>query len=825
MKNVYWCSLSTFLLAFFTSFSAWAQPLDCFASYSYYSDPATPQSVMFFDASFTTSAVTNYVWDFGDGTSSNEPSPTHTYAQMGNYNVSLAISTDDSCSSSVTYNLTLFDYNCYPSFYYTMPLPNDLFTFQFIDYSYVLTGSITSYNWDFGDGSSSSEASPIHTYTEGGIFTATLTLETSDCGTLTLSQPVYSNNGWGPCETDFYAYSDFPVSTQNYFVGSQYTGGDVTSWLWNFGDGTTSMGQTATHEYQVAGVYDVTLTTTTTDGCQDVTTYQTYGYDPNACMASFWYSPTMGGNFDFYSYSYVPGNNVTYTWDFGDGTTATTTEPNVSHEYTTVGVYSATLTVSSDECSSTTTYDVWVDEYYLLDCIASFSYWQNNPSNWAELTFFDYSFSATGVTSWLWDFGDGTTSTEASPNHAYSAYGTYDVSLTITSADCENTMAYPVYVQENTWYDPCYSSFYYYQNYGDSTTVNFYADSYFWWFWYDSTYTNNYVFDWDFGDGTTGEGQNPVHTYPTTGTYSVTLHMTNAETGCDETITYDVFVDDNAGWWFDGCYASYWFSQDPAAPMSLTFYNASYSSSSNLAYTWDFGDGAMSTESDPTHTYGDDGIYNVSLTITGDDGCTNTFAMDVWIGDNVWYPDGCQAIFSADISGQMVNFMDFSTSSDNVTAWTWDFGDGLGSTDQNPSHEYSAPGIYTGYLTIATDDECSSTFQLDIDLLNGVVSGGNGFNFLIATTATQAPSVANLKVKIAPNPANSVVNMSFVSAAAFEYQAIISDVNGATIQRQNLAAKKGENTQSFDVSTLPSGVYALSLRTNDAVKTLRFVKF
>src|SRR5687768_13457285 len=124
------------------------------------------------------------------------------------------------------------------------------------------------------------------------------------------------------------------------------------------------------------------------------------------------------------------------------------------------------------------------------------------------------------------------------------------------------------------------------------------------------------------------------------------------------------------------------------------------------SYSWDFGDGASSDEQNPTHTYANSGTFNVCLTIVAHNpGCTATFCHHVVIHGPP--PGHCNASFTAhqpDPEQPVIDFTDGSTSDGTIGAWSWDFGDGNSSTDQNPTHTYAEPGNYLVCLTIIDDD-------------------------------------------------------------------------------------------------------------------------
>ncbi len=220
-------------------------------------------------------------------------------------------------------------------------------------------------------------------------------------------------------------------------------------------------------------------------------------------------------------------------------------------------------------------------------------------------------------------------------------------------------------------------------------------------------------FTWNFGDGATSTLTNPTHLYAQAGEYTVLLTANNDECG---TITFEdqvYVIEDSVN--TERCFADFYFIFDSLNYNTVQFIDISYSEYGVSSWTWDFGDGETSNEQYPSHNYTEEGQYLVQLTIESGDACSATAEYYVWIGENQWYPEGCQALFITEYNNNdflSVNFQDLSWGGDNaeIVAWQWNYGDGTGSSDQNPSHTYSTEGEYVVSLTIYTDS-CSNTLE------------------------------------------------------------------------------------------------------------------
>ena len=233
------------------------------------------------------------------------------------------------------------------------------------------------------------------------------------------------------------------------------------------------------------------------------------------------------------------------------------------------------------------------------------------------MCFTDNSVSnATSITNWAWDFGDGQTSTDQSPCHLYSLSGIYNVTLVVTNSNgCTDSITQPIVIDEEPLADFTADT----ACAGQPTQFT------------DLSISNSSPitdWEWTFGDGGTSTVQNPVYTYSAAGTYTVTLIVTAANT-CTDTVQHDVLVLENP------------LADFTAVPVcegdSTCFTDLSISNATSITnWAWNFGDGGTSTDQNPCHLYSISGIYNVTLTVTNDFGCTHdtTIAIEV-------YPNPC----------------------------------------------------------------------------------------------------------------------------------------------------------------------------------------
>ena len=427
------------------------------------SSGSIPFSVTFTDASTPGSAsITSWVWDFGDGSTSTEQNPTHTYTAVGTYSVSLTVTTSvgsDTETQSSCITATLSGTAPTASFSASVTSGMAPLTVTFTDSSDSGSSEITSWLWSFGDGGASTEQNPVHIYTSVGTYSVTLKV-TSAVGSSTKTKTGYISatsiaSSVSP-DAAFSASSTWGTAPLSVTFTDLSTPGsaEITSRVWTFGDGSTSTDDNPVHVYTTAGIYSVSLTVTTADGSDTVTqsNYITVLAVTTYPAAAFQASTTSGSaplSVTFTDLS-TPGSSsiLAWSWSFGDGETSM--EQNPVHVYTSNGSFTVKLTVISSSGSNT----LKKTNYITVSATSSSTYPTAAFSASSTLgimplsvSFTDQSSSGTAPsTSWLWSFGDGTTSTEENPTHVYTGAGSYTVSLMVTTANGSDTETKTAYI-------------------------------------------------------------------------------------------------------------------------------------------------------------------------------------------------------------------------------------------------------------------------------------------------------------------------------------------------------------------------------------------
>ncbi len=309
-----------------------------------------------------------------------------------------------------------------------------------------------------------------------------------------------------------------------------------------------------------------------------------------------------------------------------------------------------------------------------------------------EVEFTSLSTPGTSViTSWNWDFGDGQTGTGQSVTHVYEEPGDYTVVLRVRSLHGVDSETKEAYITAETV--PPTASFT-----GTPTSglvpleVEFEDTS-------DQGTSRITSREWDFGDGVTSRYWHPDHTYEEPGTYTVSLTVTTAH-GEDTEIKEDYVTVATAP-------PTAAFETDVTngpAPLEVSFEDVSQPGTADIdAWSWNFGDGQTGAEASPVHVYEEPGTYTVSLTVTTAHGDDTEVKQDLIEVEAV--PP--TAAFTVEPDAGLVPFeVEFTDVSDpgtaGITSWSWNFGDGDTSVEQNPVHSYTVPGEYSVSLTVTT---------------------------------------------------------------------------------------------------------------------------
>jgi PKD repeat protein len=406
-------------------------------------DPAVgekPLTVRFTDQS--TNEPISWLWKFGDGATSTEQHPSHTYTAAGVYTVTLT-ATNAYGTTTKSFPAAVMVYELAPAAAFTANVTegDKPLSVQFTDLS---ANNPTQWSWTFGDGGSSNQRNPVHTYTAPGLYTVTLTA-TNPKGSGTVTRTNYITVEEIPPVAAFTVDHTYMIAGQDIRFTDQ-SQNSPTTWFWQFGDGQTSSLKNPRHAYAAPGTYTVTLRVTNEKGQSDLVKINYITVDIHLPIADFDCNPVLGAapltvaftdESEFLPYQWY--------WQFGDGVTSTVQHP--THTYTEPGTYTVSLRSSNAVGSDTMTKtDVIVVQLPEINFTAT------PTMGGSPLT---VQFTTDGSPDWSyhWSFGDGATSNEQNPTHVYKTTQDqqfYTVSLTVAYGGEEQEIVKPNYIDVRT---------------------------------------------------------------------------------------------------------------------------------------------------------------------------------------------------------------------------------------------------------------------------------------------------------------------------------------------------------------------------------------
>lgn len=659
-------------------------------------------------------AVATWLWDFGDGNTSSQMNPTHLFASIGGYIVTLTATDTLGNVRVISHNITISQL---PVAFFSSSIPNcSNALVHFTDLAHTLYGYIAEWIWNYGDGSDNDtihfpdEPNITHLFNAAGTFNVTLTVTNSFGCVSTTTIPVDVIEA--PVAN--FQYTEDCSGLETAFRDASYANGagNTIQYWWNFGDPSTGINnysdlEDATHTFSAPGIYQVTHVVRNFNNCTDTIVKPVSILTP--VEVDFVYDHScIDGITDFGpdTSAMNVADITSWAWDFGDG--ITNNQEYTNHTYTAAGSYQVTLTViAASGCTASKTHTVVVNPLPIAMFNTSVLSCENTP-----MYFDDLSAAYSGyISQWNWDFGDGNTKQISYPAnsdtyHTFSAPGSYTVKLTIISSDgCTAERS------ENVVINPAPTVNFDLTNACQGTQVHF----------NDLTQTNGAGdikgWSWNFGDGASGINdvstlQNPAHTYQASDTYQVSLTVSSAN-GCSSTLVKSVVITDAplVDFSFDNhCVTS-----------TIQFTHSPGMDIANVStWNWSFGDGLTSALADPQHMYNTPGDYNVTLTITNVSGCENTISHTLTI---LPAPVASFSIDAPACSQYQVAFADHSSATiGNIMHWEYNFGDGTSTVINYPSnpgvlHTYNTYGTYNATLTVVTNDNCSATVSKSIQIL------------------------------------------------------------------------------------------------------------
>lgn len=808
-----------------------------------------PLTVSFSDLS--TGSPTSWSWNFGDGGTSTQQNPSHTFATAGNYTVALTATNGNGSNTATKNNYITVNPCIAPTAGFSgSPLSGDYpLTVGFSDAS----SGAASYSWDFGDGGSSTASNPNHTYNAAGTYSVTQTV-TNSCGSDQLIRSNYITVTTPPPPPPPVAdFSGTPTtgSAPLTVSFSDLSSNSPTSWSWDFGDGGTSTQQNPGYTYNAAGTYTVSLTATNVSGSDIITKvgYITVNTGPIA-GEGFILSRNADFSTDDRSFTQAEtiymkvwtdvvdnGNLKKSEWELKDANKNRVRQPFTNNGDNT---YTASFALSGLPSSATSwTWKGKVEDNNKVKYnptttitittgpppapVADFS--GNPTSGFAPLAVSFSDLSTNSPTSWAWDFGDGGSSTAQNPSYTFATAGTYTVSLTATNSSGSNTMTKTGYITVNTCTAPTAGFA------GSPTSGDFPLAVSF----SDQSTNGPTSWAWDFGDGGTSTAQNPNHTYTAAGTYDVTLTATNS-CGSDQlvqtgyiTVTTPPCNPPVAA-----------FSGTPTsgnAPLNVSF--TDQTSNSPTSWAWDFGDGGTSTQQNPGYTYNNAGTYTVTLTATnscGSDQLVQTNYITVTAGGPVT-GEGFILSRNADFSTDDRTFTNIETIYMKVWSDVVDFNDinrarwelkdaNKNKIRQNMTNNFD--GTYTASFALSGLPSNATSWTWKGEAKD---NAGNRYKptttisvTMVAGLGAESVTPSSFELSNYPNPFNPSTEISFTLPQASHVLLEVYNVSGQLVDvLADGQHGAGEHIITWDGSGRASGIYFYRLQTDNALQTKKML--
>jgi gliding motility-associated-like protein len=647
----------------------------------------SPVSVGFVNTSENGST---YQWDFDNGIQSIMEAPVVYFSNNSDttqvFNVSLVVTSAYGCEAQHTAPLAVF------------PLPNVSIELQ--DNTVCEAGPLVIFNtssgaatymWDYGDGTASNTSAAIHThdYSNAPFQTNSYTIAlvgTSEHGCADQTSVNYTIY---PGVLALFATDTIGCAPHNAPLINQSVG--AVSYQWNFSDGQvsseTSPVMLFNAPFDADVIVEAQLVATNVYGCSDTTSQNIHVMHTPQAIAQM---DTVMGCYPATAVFFNGSIGAdSFNWMYGTGETSTTDAQYHEHLYinNTDEVFTFHITLqaftnygcmSSDQLTLDVAPEIQADFNSILQGCSPLEVYFDNISD--------------GGSSVSWDFGDGDLSNAYEPQHTFFNWSSNDTTYAITlvlydNYGCSDTISRNVLVyadpiagfevtpQSQLW---------------PSATVEI----------TNTTVGGNLGATWNMNDGSFLYDMHPgSYTYEHWGEFTIQLVVSNGS--CSDTTYRTIEILPPAP------VANFQGPAEGCVPLTVQFSNLSENA---VVSTWSFGDGNQSTAENPIYTYYQPGIYSVTLTVTGPDGNTNAMTQE----QIIYVYANAVASFAVtpnnvSVPGEPVYCLNLSA---NASSYTWDFGDGETSTEENPLHYYQDRGDYDVTLVAVNENGCSDTLTL-----------------------------------------------------------------------------------------------------------------
>ncbi|MDD1755844.1 MAG: PKD domain-containing protein [Methanomassiliicoccales archaeon] len=639
----------------------------------------------------------NFTWTFTLGVQRYGQDVAYGYQSNGTKTVSLKVTDRSGLSSWSNITVQILDKSPTASFTYDPASPFEGATVQFTDSSSSSPDPIVNWTWNFGDTTPLSYASdPTHVFVTQGTYGVVLQVKDSDGSTdVHLGSVVVKDSAPSVSFTES-ATSIVEGGSILFTSTSTVVHDPIVNYTWSFDDGSFAYSTSVSHTFALSGTYHVSLAVRDSDGSLNSTSHTIQVQDTSP-VADFSFSPDNapeGTDITFVDASTGYDPLVNWTWDFGDGKHGYGS--TVTHAYSDNGGYIVTLTVRDSDGSSDSTTDIVT----VLDSIptASYTYEPTSLVEGIQINFTSTSTSIDPLVNWTWDIGSAKRY-GSSVSYTFSDSGSYTVRLTVRDDDGSSSYHSLSLVVSEAGLDTNFTMepdlvF-------EGTMVYLNDTSY-------SPVDPLVRWEWGFGDGATGSGQNVTHAYQRSGVFLVNLTVTDSDGSVgfkqsslmvNEVVPLPEFsiepsdIIEGQTVYFNGTAITY----DPV-----------------VSWKWKFSDGYASTITNVTRAFGD-GMQWANLTVRDSDGTANYLNLTFMVEDS-----SPRAGFASGqvVEGQPTSFSDASwTAWDDIVIWYWDFGDSSPlNYSENPTHTYDMGGRFLVNHTVWDTDGNSGSILVWVDV-------------------------------------------------------------------------------------------------------------
>lgn len=645
--------------------------------------PSCASSSILFTANAT--GANRWEWDFGDGSPAVAAQTTeHHFEAPGQYTVTLT-AYNNGCPGAASAQLV----EILPPvarFRSTVSCTTDEVAFINESITDPAAGAV-GYRWNFGDPSlpEQTTADPTVSFPAQQQYTVTLIVDNGACSDTAVNDVILTRERAG-----FTADKESICRGEQAVLTAAGNPANITAYQWRIGTGGLfTGGRTLARPFTANGDFDIYLRITDINGCMSDTlapamisvSGPTAGFSAAAPVS-------CGSEPVTFTDQSVPSNQIVeWRWNFGDGSPQQVFSGGpFTHSYAAAGAYQVSLSVEDiNGCAHT------INVPNAISVSQPSAYFRKDTALYCPDIPIQFRDSSSGnALLYNWDFGDGGSSDQSSPVHAFSgADNDYLVKLTVTdNLGCSDSITAPINIRSPK---PAFDL-------ADTATIclPFIADFTFRGQDYESYY-------WDPGDGSgTTNIRDLQHAYTSYGVFNPKLYLVGYG-GCLDSVASTVVIADPGSAAFD-------YNAPPTCNELTVDFNilpAPYS-----GFTLYFGDGDSAIDGRTTyrHFYDGPGTYTPMLKLTDITGCEVSLT-----GHAPVRVIGAEPVFGMDqkdfCDSGSVSFTNYTLGNDPVTSYHWNFGDGLSSADMQPAHDFTSPGLYPITLAVQTQSGCADLFR------------------------------------------------------------------------------------------------------------------